>query len=336
MTSSLIIYGSRCGWFNFESDAFLPYLKDKINNIFIYDNVNVLKSYLNNEGKNNINYVLPLTDNHCKEINDANITALMPKDDILKIFYNKELFTKYVKDNNLTKYYPIVYTSPNPGKQLVVVKPKIGGASTSVYFTEINKLKKTDFDNNIVQEYIVSNVEFAGYFVANKGEIIHAFGYYREYPSGPYIKAINDTSVQKRTVIDKVYVKIIEKFVKPVSFTGTFCVDFKLAKNTLIVLEINPRLGASLSYSQNINDGAQVIRHLIDIYKNKVKNTEQEIKPKQEIKPIEVQEIKPIEVQDKPKEETNEIKRIEEIKEELNKHIIRRRFFKEIFQEKSI
>ena len=281
----LIIYGSNCGWTNFESNAFLPYLQDKIKDIKIYDNIEKLKSYLKNEGEKNINYVLPLTDNHCREINEANIMALIPKDDILKLFYNKELFTKYVKDNNLTKHYPIVYTSPNINNTLVVVKPKIGGGSAAVYFTELNKLKKSDFESNIVQEYIHSNIEFAGYFVANKGEIIHSFGYYREYPPGPYIKAINDITVQKWTIIDKMYVKIIEKFVKPVSYTGVFCVDFKLSKNTLIVLEINPRLGASLSYPQNIHDGAKVIRHLFDIYKDKVQesnnNKVQESKEKQ-------------------------------------------------------
>jgi predicted ATP-grasp superfamily ATP-dependent carboligase len=271
---NLIIYGSMGGWTNFESDVFLPYLKDKIHAIKIFYKIKKLQKYLEKEGSNSINYVLPLTDNHCKEINDANIMALIPNSEVLHIFYNKHVFSDYVKKNNLSKYYPQVFIGPNVNKQLVVVKPNFGGGSTCVYFTELNKLKKEDFKNNIVQEYINSHLEFAGYFVADKGEIIHSFGYYREYPENtPYIKAINDTSVQKRTHIDKEYVKIIEKFVKPVFYTGAFCVDFKLAKNTLIVLEINPRLGASLSYPENIKDGADVIGNLIDIYKDKFKIT---------------------------------------------------------------
>lgn len=267
---TLVIYGGDCGWSNFESNVFLPHLKDKIKSIKIFKTISELNVYLEGEGKKNINYVIPLTDRHCQELNTEKIPALIPNSEVLIFFSDKQLFTQYVKINNLTNYYPEVFTAPNVSKKLVVVKPNFGGASTNVYFTELNKLKPQDFINNTVQEYIHSNLEFAGYFVANKGEIIHSFGYYREYPPGPYIKAINDKTVQKRTIIDKYYVKIIEKFVKPVSYTGAFCVDFKLAKNTLIVMEINPRLGASLSYPENIKDGADVIRCLINIYKDKI------------------------------------------------------------------
>jgi predicted ATP-grasp superfamily ATP-dependent carboligase len=265
----LIIYGSMGGWINFESNVFLPYLKDKIHSIKIFTDINKLERYLKGEGLRHINYVLPLTDIHCLEINIAKIPALIPSADVLNIFSDKQLFAEYVQKHNLQNYFPQTFTSPNINKKLVVVKPKHGGGSAEVYFTELNKLKEEDFVNNTVQEYIYSNIEFAGYFVANKGEIIDAFTYYREYPPGPYIKAVNDITVQYRTVVDKPYVEIIEKFVKPVSYTGTFCVDFKLAKDTLIVLEINPRLGASLSYPENIEDGVRVISNLINIYKNK-------------------------------------------------------------------
>ena len=284
MEKNLIIYGSMCGWINFESDVFLPYLKDKIHAIKIFDEIEKLQNYLKDEGSKSINYVLPLTDNHCREINDANIMALIPNSEVLNIFSNKHVFSNYVKENNLTKYYPQVYTGPNVNRQLVVVKPKFGGGSAMVYFTELNKLKEDVFEDNIVQEYITSKLEFAGYFVANEGTIIHSFGYYREYPEGPYIKAVNDTSIQKRTHIDKPYVKIIEQFVKPVSYSGAFCVDFKLAKDTLIVLEINPRLGASLSYPENITDGAEVIRKLIEIYEDKIIKTYNKNKAKKKKK----------------------------------------------------
>lgn len=266
----LLIYGIRCGWINFENDVFLPYLKNKIDAIKIFGEIEQLQTYLKGEGSIHVNYVLPLTDINCREINNANIKAMIPNADVLRTFSDKRVFSEYVKKNNLTKYFPQVFTGPNVHKQLVVVKPIIGGGSCGVYFTQLNKLKKEDFIENTVQEYIYSTIEFAGYFIADEGRIIHSFAYYREYPSCPYIKSVNDVSIQKKTHIDEVYVKIIEEFVKPVSYTGAFCVDFKLAKDTLIVLEINPRLGASVSYPQNIEDGAAYVSHIIDVYKNKI------------------------------------------------------------------
>ena len=168
----------------------------------------------------------------------------------------------------MSKHIPKIYTKPEDSDKLVIVKPVYGGGSACVYLSELNKLKASDFVKNTVQEYINSPIEFAGYFVANKGKILHSFAYYREYPPDkPYIKTVNDTSVQKRTFIDPTCVSIIEKFIAPVSFTGTFCVDYKFTKETLVVLEINPRCGASLSYAENIKDAVDVVSRLLDIYK---------------------------------------------------------------------
>jgi predicted ATP-grasp superfamily ATP-dependent carboligase len=262
---TLIIYGYKWGWVNFESDRLLPYFNNSIQNIKVFTKTNDLIDYLNTNGHNK-NYVLPLDESHMFELRNAGIKGLMSDAETVDIFCNKQKFAKYVIQNNLNAYFPISYTSPQNSNQLVVVKPKYGGASTNVYITTLNKLKPDVFNNNVVQEYINSNSEFAGYFVSKKGKIIHSFAYYRTYPSVPYIKGINDNTVQHRTNIVEPYLGIIEKFMKPVGFTGTFCVDFKLAKNTLIVLEINARLGGSLSFPQNSQDAADVIKKLIEVY----------------------------------------------------------------------
>ena len=265
---TFIIYGEMWGWTNFDDKVLLPHLKGKIDALKVFTETDKLKQYLEKEGKNDKNYILPLTDTHLNEIHLANINAMVPKMDVTNIFSNKKLFADYAIKHNLSKHIPKIYTKPDSSDKLVIVKPVYGGGSASVYLSELNKLIASDFINNTVQEYINSPVEFAGYFVANKGKIIHSFAYYREYPRDkPYIKTVNDTSVQKRTFIDPVGVSIIEKFISPVSFTGTFCVDYKFTKETLVVLEINPRCGASLSYPENINDAIDVVNHLLDIYK---------------------------------------------------------------------
>ena len=265
---TLIIYGEMWGWVNFDDKILLPHLKNKIDALKVFTDTNKLKKYLETEGKNNKNYILPLTDKHLNEISMANIRAMTPKLEITNIFSNKQLFAEHVKKNNLSRHFPEIFTKPENNNKLVIVKPVYGGGSASVYLSELNKLKASDFVNNTVQEYIHSHMEFAGYFVANKGKIVHSFAYYREYPRDkPYIKTINDKSIQRRTTVDANCITIIEKFMSPVSFTGTFCVDYKFAKDTLIVLEINPRTGASLSYPENIRDAVDVVGHLLDIHK---------------------------------------------------------------------
>jgi carbamoylphosphate synthase large subunit len=233
----------------------------------IFIDINKLKYYLKNEGKYNKNYVLPLSTIHLSQVQyTIGIKTLYPTLDVIDIFSNKQRFADYVKKHNLSNHFPKIYTSQSNASDVVVVKPKYGGASHSVYFTELKNVKQKDFENNTVQEYIDSHIEFAGYFVAKNGKIVHSFAYYREYPPGKrYIKNVNDTSVQKRTEVDANCISVIEKFVKPVNFTGPFCVDFKYNQNGLVVLEINARLGASLSYPQNINDAAAIVNKLIEI-----------------------------------------------------------------------
>lgn len=262
---TLIIYGSKWGWTNFESDRLLPLFHNSIQQIKIFTKTQDLLNYLrSNNG--HINYVMPLDENHMNELRSVGVKAFMPPAETVDIFCNKQKFADYVKKNNLQAHFPTTYIQPQNSNQLVVVKPKYGGASTNVYVTTLNKLTPNVFVNNVVQEYIDSKTEFAGYFVAKNGKIVHSFAYYRNYPSVPYIKGINDNTVQQRTGVNANYIEILEKFIRPVGFTGTFCVDFKLARNTLIVLEINARLGGSLSYIQNSQDTVNVINKMIEVY----------------------------------------------------------------------
>jgi predicted ATP-grasp superfamily ATP-dependent carboligase len=262
---SLLIYGYKWGWTNFESDRLLPYFKNSIQQIKVFSKTTDLLNYLETNSHNE-NYVLPLDEQHMQELRNVGIKGLMSNAETVDIFCNKQKFTKYVAEHNLNAYFPITYSFPQNSNQLVVVKPKYGGASTNVYVTTLNKLKADIFTNNVVQEYIDSKTEFAGYFVSKKGKIVHSFAYFRSYPSVPYIKGINDNTIQHKSIIIEPYLDIIEKFIKPVEFTGTFCVDFKLAKNTLIVLEINARLGGSLSYTQNSQDAADIIKKMIEVF----------------------------------------------------------------------
>lgn len=265
----LAIYGQKYGWKNFaEEDILLPHFNNKIQKIKIFTKVDDLSSYIKKEGATNKIYVMPLDENHMHDLYKAKINALMPSKEIVDTFCNKILFSQYAIKHGLSKHIPITYTSPKNSDELVIVKPCHGGASAGVYLSPLKNLKITDFKNHVVQQYIDSKTEYAGYFVAKKGVIIRpCFAYSRTYPTVPYIKAHNDTTVAHKIDISSYYVDDIEKFIKPSAFTGTFCVDFKLNKSgTLIIMEINPRLGGSLSYATNKNDAVNIILKMIDAF----------------------------------------------------------------------
>lgn len=261
----LIIYGYRSHWHNFNDDKLLPLLNKTINKIMIFNDVISLKKYLNST--NNINYILPMVEYHMLELKQANIPAFMEKTETIETFSNKKTFIEYALKHNLQEYVPKTFRSTNNTSQLVIVKPNRGYASTNVYLASLDKLTNDVFRDNVVQEYISTNTEYAGYLVVKHGSIVHSLAYFRNYPKLPYIKGKDDNSVQKRCEINKTCLDIFEQFLKPVHYTGTCCIDYKILNNVPIIFEINPRLGLSLSYECNKQDAADVVLKMIDIFK---------------------------------------------------------------------
>jgi predicted ATP-grasp superfamily ATP-dependent carboligase len=262
----LIIYGYRPHWTNFIDDKLLPFFNNKINQIKIYNDEYSLKKYLTVDGVYNKNYILPLVESNMIELTNMNINAMMPRIDIIDIFSNKKKFSDYTINNNLQKYTPKIFTSIQGSPELVIVKPFYGAASYGTYLSELNKLESNIFENNIVQKYIDTTTEYAAYLVVNNGNIIYSFAYYRIYPKTPYIKGHNDTTIQYRCGINIEHLNILEKFLKPINYTGTCCIDYKLYNNIPIVFEINPRLGLSLSYESNKQDAANIILKMMEIF----------------------------------------------------------------------
>ena len=261
----LIIYGYRSHWHNFNDDKLLPLLNKTINKIIIINDINSLKKYLNST--NNTNYILPLVEYHMLELKQANIPALMEKTETIETFSNKKKFIEYAIKHNLQAYIPKTFKSTHQSSQLVIVKPTCGYASTGAYLSSLDKLTNNIFRDNVVQEYILTNTEYAGYLVVKNGNIIHSLAYFRNYPTLPYIKGHNDNSIQKRSEINKACLDIFEKFLKPVNYTGTCCIDYKILNNVPIIFEINPRLGLSLTYESNKQDAADVVLKMIDVFK---------------------------------------------------------------------
>lgn len=265
----LVIYGKKPGWHNFENEqTLIPYLNNKVQSIKIFTTVNKLNAYLRQEGSHHTVYIMPLDESHMIELYNANIPAMMPRKDIIDAFSNKVLFAQYAQQQGLSHMIPKMYYAPQPSNTLVVVKPPCGGASCGVYLSPLKNLQPSIFNSLVVQEYIDTNIEFAGYFIAKNGAVLRpCLAYMRVYPQVPYIKAHNDKTVQTKIMMDPIYVDVIDQFIKPTGYTGPFCVDFKLNKNgVLIILEINPRLGGSLSYIQNAHDAGIYISQLIDVF----------------------------------------------------------------------
>jgi len=273
MEKCLIFYGYHEQWDPiYRRESVKTNLKKFFRKIRIIKDMNSLKHFLTTDGQKYKNYILPTLVEHIIELNNAGINALFDVDSkILDDLCHKKKFSDYVIDKNLTKYTPRFYAKwcERNSDQLVVIKPPYSCFSIGVYTKILRDVQDNEFDNYAIQEYIKDRKEYAGYFVSYKGTVTHAFAYVTKYHSDTFIKhngGIYDGIPQKRVELPEKLIRIVEKFLKPASFTGTSCFDFKIVDGKMKIFEINPRLGGSLKNVDNEDDFITIIKKLMEIY----------------------------------------------------------------------
>jgi predicted ATP-grasp superfamily ATP-dependent carboligase len=74
----------------------------------------------------------------------------------------------------------------------------------------------------------------------------------------------------KKIMLNSDLKNIFEKFLKPCSYTGTCCFDFKIENKKMYVFEMNPRVNGALNSSWNKDNLAEVIRELIQNFNNDI------------------------------------------------------------------
>jgi hypothetical protein len=114
---SLLIYGFKWGWTNFESDCLLPYLKNTIQQIKIFHKITDLQNYLHNNSHNK-NYVLPLDENHMDELRKVGIKGLMSNAETVDLFCNKQKFN-FRQIKNMPSFALSMLSSVQPKEQKI-------------------------------------------------------------------------------------------------------------------------------------------------------------------------------------------------------------------------
>lgn len=273
MKKAIIFYGYHKPWnIMYDLDKLTKNLSTIGDKVKIVPNISELKSYLKEEGQQYKNYILPITVKHIEELNAAFINSLFKIDSgWLKILDDKQLFIDYAIKHKISNHLPEIYSKKSnlSGDTLVVVKPRVSSFSSGVCKKKLCQLTDLDFEGNVVQEYIKNPFEYAGYFVAHNGNIIHSFAYLGHHGLGEFIKCEGskyDETPKTRILLDKDILNKFELFLKPTLYTGVCCFDFKIINGALKIFELNPRLGGSLTLPENQGDFKDVIQKLMEIY----------------------------------------------------------------------
>ena len=275
MKRVLVFYGC-CDIFEniYNKNELMKHVHDILDDIILIKTVGELRQYLQDDGKKNKNYILPSRIHHIHELNNAGVKSLFQIDSRwLNKLEDKKLFANYMGEHNLIQFCPRIYTkwSDRNEDKLVVVKTPNSWGSDGVYKKKLCELKDWEFDANVVQEYIYGFKEYDAVIVANKGKVTLGFAYVSSFDSNNYIKfekgKPNMKSIKKIMLNDKI-ISVFEKILKPCSYTGTCCFDFKIKHRKIYVFEMNPRLNGALNSPWNKDNLGEVIRDLIQNFNN--------------------------------------------------------------------
>ena len=197
-----------------------------------------------------IKYILPLSDKDYTKImsyNFKDITILYPNKETHELLDNKLLFTKLFM-KHFSEFLPTVYYLDNKKikdiEYPVISKPiySTNGKNMKIYKneSEFSQCK----DKTIVQKFVADPYEYAAYILCINGNI-KTWKIIRFKFDKFHIKTSNFPN-NYETVTD-IDIKIFEKLMKNLKYTGGTCINFKYNTTTkkIDIFELNPRFGGS-------------------------------------------------------------------------------------------
>jgi len=197
-----------------------------------------------------IKYILPLSKQDYEIIiknTYDNITILHPSSETFELLDNKLLFTKFMM-KHFNEFLPTVYYLDNKKikdiEYPVISKPiySANGSNMKIYRNENEFLECKN--KTIVQKFVEDQYEYGAYFLCIKGKIINSKIIRFKFDKF-HIKTYNFPK-NYETVTD-FDIKIFEKLMKKLKYTGGTCINFKYDTTTkkIDIFELNPRFGGS-------------------------------------------------------------------------------------------
>lgn len=216
------------------------------------------ENFYKNENLDEYKFIIPLsiksiinTLNNCENKN-----LLCPNKEIIELFNNKILFSKFMMDNFINN---IPKTVHNINDYPYLAKHKYGiGGKNIFYIQNKNDYLNNKINNNyLLQKYVKSDNVMVGQYICKNGKIIFK-SFYKTNIFDNFIIIKGKLNKYNKITFsnDQVIVEIFEKL----NYTGFACVDFTFVHNNVIIFEINPRIGGTfINNKQDFNQFIDIL-----------------------------------------------------------------------------
>lgn len=236
--------------------------KDLIVRILTRDKLN---DYINKSNEDKLIFI-PLMEQHFYIIYSCRnylYELNFPSYEIFKSFHNKKSFENFTIENKLEKYVPKKYRHDEPIFPLITKKSyNNSGVDSKIYHSMDEYLLDIHRENDVFQEYIIESSEYVSHLVVNRGRIIKELSFEYVFETEFYIKGVKDSPKKFLNYNPAEWVvDILSKFL--VNYHGVCNIDYKVSRNNVYVMEINPRLGGSLM--NNLEDLTEIVGSWLSI-----------------------------------------------------------------------
>lgn len=184
----------------------------------------------------------------------------LPNNDIVTLCDDKLLFYECLSKKGFGNYLPKI--GSNSGYPFVIKKRVthfgmdseiVANKEDEVKFAEI--ITSPDY---IAQEYIAGKHEYAAHVLFKNGKIVTAITIKHVHRSKVYIRGHQKEKTIFSEITSNRFMSLFADILQAINFQGICCIDYKILKGKLYILEINPRIGSScieylLSFINSVN-----------------------------------------------------------------------------------
>jgi hypothetical protein len=201
--------------------------------------------------------VIPLMETHTRN-RPKTLPSLAPDERSLNVFGDKAQFQAYVQDNALSDLCPEHFSSSAARFPCVLKRTDLnaGGGIAVVLSAEHLQsfLEQPPWLGHptVLQAMVEGDGEIVTHCVCKNGRILWhtSFGY--TLPPGEIIRSWNNVQSIEPVPTTSRTLRQLQRFLTPLGYSGPCNFDYKLTRDgTVMVMEINPRLGGSLMRPQN-------------------------------------------------------------------------------------
>jgi hypothetical protein len=187
--------------------------------------------------------------------------ALVPSRAAVRALGNKRRFARFAEAQGLTGLVPERYRSRKDAQFPVVLKRTDQCSAIGVVVAhsaeELAAYRQQEMWAGkpvVIQRAVPGRTDYSTYCVAVDGRIVWHRSYAFELKHDLAVRALGNNDAWHTHQATDAELRQMERFLRPLRYSGPVNFDYKRGPNGIVVFEINPRFGGSLFREKNLAD----------------------------------------------------------------------------------